>query len=153
VPVGAQLSHRCTILRGTFTTDAYGARVEAFAPVAEGVPCRLVQRLVTAPEGLLAERPIVTRTTLLVLPQADVRETDRISGVVYEDGARDPGVYVVRDLVARRRGRHGLTHLSAEIERVGATTWPPHAFGPPLTVGLDLGTDVGVLEAIALGTL
>ena len=122
MPVGAQLSQRCTIERGTFSTDAYGQRVETFAPVATDVPCRLVQRLITAPAGLLAERPVVTRTTLLVLPGADLREADRISGVVYEDGGRDPGVYAVRELVARRRGRHGLTHLSAEVERVGVTT-------------------------------
>jgi len=152
MPVGAQLSHRCTIERSTFTPDAYGQRVEAFAPIAEGVPCRLVQRRITAPDGLLAERPVVTRTTLLLLPSADLREADRISGVIYEDGARDPGVYAVRDLVARRRGRHGLTHLSAEIERVGVTAWPPAEPGP-LPAGLDLGTDEGVLEAIALGAL
>ena len=119
MPIGASLSHRCTIERSTFATDAYGARVETFAPVAEGVPCRLIQNTITAPDGLLAERPVVTRTTLLLLPNADLREADRITGVVYEDGAHDPGRYVVRELVARRRGRHGLTHLSAEIERVG----------------------------------
>jgi hypothetical protein len=124
MPVGAHLCHRCTIERSTFATDAYGARVETFAPVAEDVPCRLVQNAITAPDGLLAERPVVTRTTVLVLPTADLREADRITGVIYEDGNRDPGVYVVRELVARRRGRHGLTHLSAEVERVGVTTWP-----------------------------
>ena len=125
MPVGAQLSHRCTIERPTYTLDAYGQRVAAWQPVAADVACRLIQNVVRAPDGVLAERPMITETTLIVGPQTDIRQDDRISSIVYEDGTAESGPYVVRTLVARRRGRHGIAHYAANVERSGASPGVP----------------------------
>ena len=92
--------------------------MQTYAVAAEGVPCRLVERLVTAPEGMLAERPMVTRTTILLSPTVGVQVADRIDQVTDDSGAIQ-GVFVIRELVARRRGKHGVAHLIADVERIG----------------------------------
>lgn len=121
MPVISACIHRCTIERATHTMDTYGQRVSTYAPVAQNVPCRLVQDEVRAQVSVLAEQPVTTITTLIVLPSSGLTEGDRISNVIDETGAQQPGVYEVRTLVARRRGRHGIGHISATIERVAAT--------------------------------
>lgn len=120
--VGAHLAHRCTIQRRPATTpDAYGQRSASFAAVATNVPCRLVQREIRAPLGSLAEQPVIIVTTVLFGPDADVRETDRVTNVVFDDGTTDAGPFVIRQLAARRSGRRGVVHRTAQVERIGRT--------------------------------
>ena len=117
--IGAQLRHRATIERATHSQDAYGQRTAAWGAVAEGVPCRLVQREVRAPLGALAEQPIIIVTTILFGPNTDVRETDRVTNVDFSDGTSDAGPFVVRTLAKRRAGSRGVAHQTANVERIG----------------------------------
>ena len=117
--VSSHLSHRATIERATHAIDAYGQRTAAWGVVAEDVPCRLVQREVRAPLGSLAEQPIIIQTTILFPPGVDVRETDRITSVAFDDGTTDAGPFVVRTLVQRRFVRRGVVHQTANVERIG----------------------------------
>lgn len=119
MPITAHLTHRCTIARPTSTLDAYGARQPAYTPLATAVPCRLVERTQQAPLGVLAERPITTRITLLVLPTTDIRKTDRITDVIFDDGETDAGPFRVLSVLARRVNRRGVVHRSVELERIG----------------------------------
>jgi len=139
--IGSVLSHRCTIERPTYTIDAYGHRSATWSVVASAVPCRMIQETVTAPEGVFAERPVLTQTAVLVHPQTVIQQDDRLSSVTYEDGAVDGGVYVVKSLVTRRRGRHGVAHHRADVERVG-TDVP----SPPVPVGIVNGMRLGLLS-------
>lgn len=117
--IGAHLSHRATLQRATHTTDAYGQRVATWGVVAEDVPCRLVEREIRAPLGELAEQPVIVQTTIMVGPTLDLRETDRIVDVTFDDGTTDAGPFVVRTLVRRRALKRGLMHQTATVERVG----------------------------------
>lgn len=113
--------HRCTIERANYVTDLYGQRVATWLPVGINVPCRLVQDEVQSlPDGL-GGGSTTTVTTLIVLPSTGLTEGDRISSVIDESGAAQPGVYEVRTLVVRRRGRYGASHIRATIERIAAT--------------------------------
>lgn len=121
--VSAHLAHRCTIQRkpANVAPDAYGQRTPTYAVVAEDVPCRLVQREIRAPLGSLAEQPVIIVTTVVFGPETDIRETDRIVNVVFDDGSQDAGPFVVRTLAARRVGRRGVVHRTANVERIGRT--------------------------------
>lgn len=117
--LGSHLSHTCMIARAVSTTDAYNARTVVYSVHHAACPCRLVTRTQQAPLGSLAERPVSTRYTLLVLPDTDLRVTDRICDVVFDDSTNDAGPFTVISVVARRIARKGIVHLSAELERVG----------------------------------
>ena len=113
--------HRCTIERANYAIDLYGQRVSTWLPVAINVPCRLVQDEVQSfPDGL-GGGSTTTVTTLIVLPTTGLTEGDRITNVIDEAGAGQPGVYEVRALTVRRRGRYGASHIRATIERIAAT--------------------------------
>jgi hypothetical protein len=119
MPIGAHLPHLATIERATNSLDAYGQRVASWRVVAEGVRCRLIQREVRAPLGELAEQPIIVQTSILFPPTTDIRETDRVVSVAFDDSGADAGPFVVRTLVARRQPRRGIVHYTANVERIG----------------------------------
>ncbi len=117
--IGTQLAHRCTIERPVSIPDAYNARRQAWQLLAEQVPCRLITRTQQAPLSELAERPISTRYTLLLLPTSDIRITDRVRDIGFEDGGSDAGMYTVASVIPRRQAKRGVLHLSVELEKVG----------------------------------
>jgi hypothetical protein len=120
--VAAHLAHRCTIQRRPTTTpDVYGQRQATYTAVAVDVPCRFIEREVRAPLGSLAEQPVIVATTVLFDAATDIRETDRIVNVVFDDGTQDAGPFVVRTLTTRRAGRRGVVHRTATVERIGRT--------------------------------
>lgn len=117
--IAHQLTHTCTIQAPSSTPDAYNARTTTYAARAEGVPCRLVEKLEASPPGLLGEQPITTRYLLLVLPGSELAEGERVTAVDFRDGTSDAGPFVVRNIVRRRAARRGVVHVSAQLERVG----------------------------------
>ena len=117
--LGSHLSHICTIDRAQSTSDAYNARKMLYTVHQAACPCRLMTRTQRAPLGVLAERPISTRYTLLLLPDSDLQVTDQIRDVVFDAGRVDAGPFTVVSVVPRRIARKGVVHLSAELERVG----------------------------------
>jgi hypothetical protein len=117
--IGAQFNAVCTIQRQSSVPDAYGQRKATWHTHAEQVRCRLVTRTQQAPLSELAERPISTRYTLLVAGGSDVRVTDRIVSVCFDDGSSDAGPFQVASVMPRRQAKRGILHISAELERVG----------------------------------
>jgi hypothetical protein len=110
------LIHTCTIERATETLDAYRNAKQTWAAVAAGVPCRLVEKSARALVSERVESTVITTYTLLVSPDVDLRERDRISRVTLEDGTTVNDTFVVTGILARRGAT--LRHRSALLSRV-----------------------------------
>ena len=77
----AGLTGRCEIHRYTETRNAFGETVQAWAPVARGVPCRITEptALASNRERLRLEAIAQVGQWVLVMPwDADVSSRDRI---------------------------------------------------------------------------
>jgi hypothetical protein len=114
--LATHLLHRCTILVGASTEGPYGTPIITWSEAATNVPCRLVEdqeRIVTARE---AASLLVTTYTLLVLPNVEVTERERISNVILDDGQIVAGPFSIK-AVLRRTGRK-LHHKSLQLELV-----------------------------------
>ena len=76
--------------------------------------CRLVEKQERIWNSDRAEMVVQTTYTLLVLPETDLHELDRITDVTFEDGATANADFIVKSLTIRR-GRVAR-HKSAQLE-------------------------------------
>lgn len=106
--------------------DGHRARRPDWRPRLEGVPCRLVARAQTAPDGALAAAPVVTTYTLLVGPESDIRPTlDRIVGVMDRAGRPiEAGPFHIAGRLPRTGPAGARSHISLQLELRGGRHGP-----------------------------
>jgi hypothetical protein len=114
------LNQTCRIERPTPTEDAWGNRPEGDAHwqvAADDVACRLIILAAEVLESAVAAGPVVTRYTLLVEPDVEVQQNDRVVDVMEPDGTIRAGVFHVEAVMARwaASDRH---HVRLELRRV-----------------------------------
>ena len=110
------LIHTCQVERATVHLGAYQNAKETWAGVGTDMPCRLVEKQARVVVNERVESTVTTTYSLLVGPEVDVRERDRISRVTLEDGAIVPDTFVVTGILARRGSV--LHHRTAMLSRV-----------------------------------
>lgn len=116
--LAALCHHRCTVERPVRTLDGQRTAVTRYVPHLTGVLCRLVVKAQRVPDGVLAERPVVTSYLLLIPGDADVRQGDRIVDVVEQDGTTiDAGPFRIEAALPRRAA--SVRHRSYQLERLG----------------------------------
>lgn len=114
----AHCAHTCTIQRASRVLDALGEDVETWVSHLVGVRCRLVIKTQRVPDGVLAERPIVTTYLLLVPGATRLAQGDRVINIADPEGLIDAGPFRI-DQVLPRRGSAAVQHTSYSLERVG----------------------------------
>jgi hypothetical protein len=110
------LIHTATVQHATDVDNAYGNSTPAWETDPQVIECRFIERRERIFGDRDAQSMAVTAYTLLVGPDADILERDRISSVTFEDGTVQAGVYVVKSLLERRGTSR--RHKSAELERI-----------------------------------
>ncbi|HUM37543.1 MAG TPA: hypothetical protein PLQ85_11790 [Anaerolineae bacterium] len=110
------LIHRCTIQRATLRQDEYRSDVRVYEDYLTDVPCRLVAQTQRQFDTVTQQWVTMSGYKLLLRPDADVGEGDRVVDVCYEDGTVEPGPFVIRATLMRR-GRWAR-HQSLSVERV-----------------------------------
>ena len=118
--VDSNLIHRCDIERPTVTEDDLGADVPDYATWETDVHCRLVIKEQTNIISMLAEGAFVATFKLILPARIDVTEGDRITNLVFEDGATDPGPYKIKQRLPRRS--HSQHHITLVLEQVANAT-------------------------------
>lgn len=110
------LNHTCTIERATETLDAYRNARQTWSAVATGVHCRLVEKQAQERANERVESVVTTVYKLLMGPEEDLRERDRISHVTLEDGTVIVDTFIVTGILARRA--RVMRHQTALLGRV-----------------------------------
>lgn len=110
------LVHRCTVLRATLRQDEYRSDVRVYEAYLTDVSCRLVCKAQRQFDSTTQQFVVVSDYLLLMRPEEEVREGDMIRDLIYEDGACEPGPFVIRACLTRR-GR-AARHLSLHLERI-----------------------------------
>ena len=126
--IGAHLIHRCTIERATRHTDAYGADVAQWSPLATNVACRFVAKAERVIADPLTERAVITSFLLMVDARTDIRQGDRVIEIVISDPVAegdgtnnlivDHGPFRVQEVLTRT-GQRAIHHRTLQLERLG----------------------------------
>ncbi len=116
--VDAHLIHRCDIERAGELRDAYNNMTLVYGPLYHDVPCRFVEKAQRVVQSEKVAHLPVKSLTILFAPGTDVLTSDRISGLVLEDGTTDQRTFRVTQVLTRRaRSEH---HVSVSVEVIGA---------------------------------
>ena len=112
------LAHTCTIQRVAPVTNSYGADTYYWNDTDKVTSwtesCRLVVKAERVPLSELAEKPVITTYTLLLLKDTALLHDDRVYNIVDEDGVSLGGPFKIEAILPRRAKR--LHHVSALLE-------------------------------------
>lgn len=114
------LIHTCTLVRPSYSTDAYDnelADYDSPAQTLTKVRCRLVEKQKTWITDERSESLVVTESKMLFPPGTDLQARDRVTKVTLEDGTVVSAVFEIRQPPVTRRGR-SARHLSAQVKRL-----------------------------------
>ncbi len=103
--IAAHFLHVCDIQRGGKT-------------VATDVRCRLVAKAQRILDSVSGQAPIVTSYLMLFGRDTDVKSSDRIINVRFQDGTTDPNIYDIRARLTRNA--RAVHHISCQLERVSS---------------------------------
>lgn len=110
------LVHSCSIERATSSDDAYGNASLVWTEIYSGVPCRLIEKTDRLVDPQKAQSTFITSYMLLVLPEYDIKERDRITQIDLGVPRELPAAFVIKNVTLR----NGVTarHSSLSLEAV-----------------------------------
>lgn len=113
-----RLTHTCTILRATTTTNSINETVETYAAEEAEVRCRYVEKQARVFSDERGEWISVPVKLLLFQAGKDVRTKDRFTDVVLEDGTEVAGTFIVDGDLLKRHGRTSAHHVSVRLRQL-----------------------------------
>jgi hypothetical protein len=117
--LNALLIHTCTVVRPSYTTDAYeNEQPDYSSPVKTQtqVPCRLIEKRKLETINERAESAVGTVYLMLFLSDADVQPRDRITRVTLEDRRKVNAIFSVKEPPITKHRARRMHHLSVVLE-------------------------------------
>lgn len=114
--IDSHFLHTCDIQHADETQDEYNENVKIWAAHLSDVFCLLVEKARREVSSESAENVLITTYLLLLPPDTDVEEDDRITNIRYEDGTTDSRLFDVESKLVRRT--RASQHLSLQLERI-----------------------------------
>lgn len=111
----SHLIHTCTVQRATLSLDQYRGQQRTYADYLTDVRCRLVVKSERIFSDVEVQLGRTTTYLLLVRPDVDVQEGDRITELVYEDKEQVAEHFTVREILKRRA--RSARHVALKLER------------------------------------
>lgn len=113
------LIHTCNIERNEPSPDPLGNDEDHWYVPLTDVPIRIIDTTEQVAETERAQQVVISGYIGYVLPGVDIREGDRLTNVVYEDGSTESGYFYVEAAKHHRmlRSAKGEHHLELVLEK------------------------------------